>query len=334
MRFRVAVAYARWDGLGLIAPSLENFLDRGGEVQTIFGVANGVTTPDSLLYSIYLQQLYPRHTYAGIIEDEYTNSAFHTKLYEFQFEDATVSIIGSANLTGGGLLRNTELCTELRANTGDPFLARLDSVWDAFCGVAEIVTVERIRALKEQAELGSERDSRENAAPKQGKPYLRPRVALAPKPLFAKVLDLPNAGTKSNILARMDAITDRPNKLYLQILEGETGAQAAGQPGYQIQLPVATLAAYFGVGTDQTRQVSFRFPGETVTVGLTHFENNTHRVRLRPLRDVPRPGIVVFTRVAEDEYQCAIVPQRNYARTIAEKCTEQTRAGARRWGFR
>jgi hypothetical protein len=40
-RFRVAAAYARWDGIGLIASQIENFLAEGGEFQSIYGVSNG-----------------------------------------------------------------------------------------------------------------------------------------------------------------------------------------------------------------------------------------------------------------------------------------------------
>ena len=58
-RVRIAAAYARWDGIGLIATSLETLLKSGGEFQCIYGVNNGVTTPDSFLYSLYLRELYP-----------------------------------------------------------------------------------------------------------------------------------------------------------------------------------------------------------------------------------------------------------------------------------
>lgn len=47
-RLRVAVSYVRCSGLGLLALQLEKFLQDGGEPQTIYGVANGITSPDSL----------------------------------------------------------------------------------------------------------------------------------------------------------------------------------------------------------------------------------------------------------------------------------------------
>ena len=68
-------------------------------------------------------------------------------------------------------------------------------------------------------------------------------------------------------------------------------------------------------------------------VHLTHFGNNTHRVRLRPLRDIKRPAIVVFRRSGANRYDCSVVPAKDYAKILAAKCTEQTRKGARLWGM-
>lgn len=330
-RFRVAVAYARWEGLGLIAPQLEAFLRDGGEFQSIYGVANGVTTPDSLMYSLYLQELYKRHTYAGAIEDKYANSIFHPKFFEFRFSNRTALIIGSANLTGGGLLRNTELSVEIETSHGAPLEKEIEAAWKSIRAGSQQLTLGLVRKLKAQSELASERDRGENQG-RGGKPRLPVSVKASPKPLFAKILGLPSPKTRSKILAKMDPLSVRPRRLYLQVLSSETGGQG-GHLGYQIQLPVATLASFFGVGANQTRKATFRFPNQSVTVNLTHFGNNTHRVRLRPVRDVPRPAVLIFTRLKEDEYACSVVPPQGYAKVLSTKCKEQTRTGARRWGL-
>jgi len=117
-------------------------------------------------------------------------------------------------------------------------------------------------------------------------------------------------------------------------LKYETGGQGDGKNrGYQIQLPVATLAAFFGVGQNESKEASFRFATDTVKVHLTHFGNNTHRVRLRPLQNIARPAIVVFERIGGSKYSCSIVPTKDYAKIVARKCREQTRTGARKWGL-
>jgi hypothetical protein len=132
---------------------------------------------------------------------------------------------------------------------------------------------------------------------------------VSPKPLFAKIFDIPQPAKRSKIFSKMDTLSVRPLRLYLQILSGETGGQVGGEhPGHQIQLPVATLATFFGVGENESKEATFRFTSDTVTVHLTHFPNHTHRVRLRPLRDIQRPAIVIFQRVGPDEYDCSVVP--------------------------
>lgn len=330
-RFRAAVAYARWDGIGLIAPQIEEFLRGGGEFQSIYGVANGVTTPDSLLYGLYLQELYDTHTYAGAIEDKYANSIFHPKFFEFKFSETSIWIVGSANLTGGGFVRNTELGVEVETARGDPFEKQTEAAWKAMRAGSEKLSVGLIRTLQKKSELASERDKGESQTD-QSKPRLAAVVKASPKPLFAKVLELPEPSKRSKIFSKMDTLSFRPAKLYLQILKYETGGHG-GDHGYQIQLPVATLATFFGVGENETREASFRFPGETITVHLTHFGNNTHRLRLRPIRDIARPAIVVFKRIRADEYDCSVVPAKDYAKTLSRKCKEQTRTGARRWGL-
>jgi len=331
-RFRAAVAYARWDGIGLIASQIEILLKVGAEFQAIYGIANGVTTPDSLLYSLYLQELYPTHTYAGTVEDAFVNSTFHPKFFEFTYPDKAIAVVGSANLTGGGLSRNTELDVEIECRRGDKFEKELDAAWNRVRAASKKTTLELIRKLKAQSELGSEQRDNETPSTKSDKPRLVTGAKVSPKPLFAKVFDLALTAKKAKILANLDPITVRPDKLYLQILAGETGAPAAGGIGYQIQLPVATLATFFGVSPAQTKQASFHFGSDVITVHLTHFKNHTHRVRLRPLRDVKRPAIVIFRRTAADEYDCSVVPPKDYAKVLASRCTEQTRGGARKWG--
>lgn len=305
-----------------------------GRYGPIYGVANGVTTPDCLLYSLYLKELYKKHhSFAGAIEDKYSNSIFHPKFFEFRFSKKTVAIIGSANLTGGGLQRNTELGVVFETPHGGSLEKKIEAAWKAMRDVSEPLTLELVRQLKNANELASERD-RGEARGTPAKPKLSVTAKAKPKPLFEKVLGLPKPAVRAKLLAKVDPLSVRPKRLYLQVLRGETGAQMAGDlPGYQIQLPVATLASFFGVGANETREVTFNFPDETVTVRLTHFGNNTHRVRLRPLRDVKRPAIVIFERTDVDEYRCRVVPARDYQRTLGSKCTEQTRAGARRWGL-
>lgn len=334
LRLRISVAFARWDGLGLIATNLEAFLQAGGEFQCIYGVSNGITTLDSLLYSLYLQEVYGGHSYAGALEDEYANTLFHPKLYEFRFKAETIAVIGSSNLTGAGLMRNTELVVEHSAARPSAEEKQLEKFWVDAKKRAKPVTLALIRKLKKSANEGSEKSPAEMPPGYSKKPRLKAPHEANKKPLFHHILKLPKPPVRSKILAKMDALSQGPSKLYLQIFAKETGAAKAGTgKGYQIQLPVATLSAFFGVGPAETKAAKFHFAKHDLVEKLTHFHNNTHRVRLHPLREVERPAIVIFERSGPDEYVCSIVPKAQYAETLKTKCVEQTRKGARCWGI-
>lgn len=319
---RVAMAYASWGGLSLVADAIESFLDRNGQVSTIFGVANGVTTPDALCYSLYLKNKFKTYSEPLGLTWDYSDSAFHTKLLEFGYSDKKVVVIGSGNLTNGGLAANHELAFVATVPIVDELTDSVNRVWDQYEKLSEKVGSPLIQKLSSQKKLGNE-----GRGGRQGE-KLGLKLKRAKKPLFAHILQGGSTTkVKRDTLTQTSELTEKPRRLYLEIL-GETGG------GHQVQLPVETLATFFGVADGTTRNVSFRFSGdERVDVQLTHFENNTHRVRLLPIKSLPRPLVLVFERSDEDVYRVKVVPQSQFGATITRHCTEQTRRGSRRWGL-
>jgi hypothetical protein len=328
---KVASAYARWDGLGLISESLEAFLSTGGKAEFVFGFDNGVTSPDSFLYGLYLTDLFGPSVYLGAVKDGFDNATFHPKVFQFWYRDKAIILVGSANLTGAGLSRNIEVGTEITFQSSEA--NAWNSLWHDIRALSEKVDIEFVRKAKLEGRMSSEASDQTDDKKNSTGLYLDVDAPTAPKPLFSKFLDIKKLRQRTVALRKLDPVSNRPNHLYLQILENETGGQGSGSPGYQIQLPVATLSAFFGVGPAQSQEVVFRFPSEDVRVMLTHFENNTHRVRLRPLRDAARPTVVRFERTGAHEYNCHILPRSQYSAILHTKCTQQTRAGARWWGI-
>src|ERR1035441_2679804 len=328
LQCRVAAAYASWGGLSLVSDALEDFLRRGKKLQTVFGIGNTITTPDALLYALYLKTRYPKQHRARTFEWRYGNSEFHPKYYEFQYPDRLVTVIGSSNLTNGGLAMNHELSVSVTAPPVTAIWRSCDAGWKRLWKRSQDVTPEQIRALRNANALGAEHAKARGSGKSQ---FLDVRLPRAKKPLFRHLIeDEPARQVRHEVLAAADSLTEKPARLFLQILEHETGG------GHQIQLPVATLGAFFGVGKDESKDVVFRFPSlsEEVAVKLTHFENHTYRVRLRPLKEIPRPAIVVFERGAEaGTYDCKVVTAAQYQRTLRLRCSEQTREDSRRWGL-
>lgn len=325
---RVAAAYASWGGLSLVSQALEEFLQRGKRLQTVFGIGNSVTTPDALLYALYLRTRYPNLQRARTFEWEFGNSEFHPKYYEFRYVDRVVTFVGSSNLTNGGLAFNHELSVAVTAPHSDPLSRSCERWWNRLWRKSRDLTPQAIRSMRKENSFGIEPDPDKSSA---GARFIKMRLRRAKIPLFQHLLDdEPTPKIRHQLLAEADSLTEKPAKLYLEILKHETGG------GHQIQLPVASLGAFFGVGKGDTKPTTFRFPqaDETTEVNLTHFGNNTHRVRLRPLKDIPRPAILVFERVPEpNTFDCRIVPPSQYRSTLQRKCPEQTREDSRRWGL-
>ena len=320
---RVAMAYASWGGLSLVAQSLEAFLDRKGTFCSIFGVGNGITTSDALCYAHYLHTKFGEQTESYGFSWDYCDSAFHSKLLEFIYPDRSTIVVGSANLTNGGLAANHELALSVTVPLDDNTVGAAEGVWQGYLQRSTTIDPAFIRKMASKSVLGQEGGDDKRTGKRIGLALER-----AKKPLFAHILegDAPRK-VKHGTLSETSTLSEKPAKLYLEIL-GETGG------GHQVQLPVATLGTFFGVGEGESRDVSFSFyGGDEVNVQLTHFGNNTHRVRLRPIKSLPRPSVLVFERTAEDEYFVQVVPKRDYRRVIRTRCNEQTRAGSRRWGF-
>jgi HKD family nuclease len=330
---RIASAYARWDGLGLISDRLEAFLRDGGNVEFLLGFDNGVTSPDCFLYGLYLSEIFGSRVYCGAMIDEFDNSIFHQKTYQFWSDESATLLVGSPNLTAAGISRNTELGLEVQLGRQSDVAAEVLRSWSEIKNYSRAANIDFVRAAKAEGRLSGEEETEAGARRHKSGKLLDVGAKVAPKPVFTKFLEIQEPRKRDAALRKLDPASQKPKRLYLQVLENETGGTASGGPGYQIQLPVATLSAFFGVGPAQSQQVCFHFGSDEIHVSLTHFENNTHRVRLRPLRDVHRPAIVVFERRTSDQYDCHLVPRKDYGEVLREKCTQQTRVGARRWGI-
>ncbi len=329
---RFAVAFARWEGIGLISSSLEKFLSKSGRFESIYGAANGITTPDALYYGILLRKIFPASIYAGFIEDEYANVSFHPKFYEFRTASSVRVIVGSVNLTGGGLQRNSEVSLEAEFAIGSSEDKILNLHWSALKKKAKSLTPDHVLRLSKSPGAAAEKSSK--TSPKAGKPYLATSTKPSPRPLFEKILGLSSSkqSVKEKILSEFSAISERPRHLYIQILARETGG-TKGKSGSAVQLPVATLGTYFGVARQETRAIKLDFPGETITTNITHFSNNTHQVRIKQIFSIKRPAVLHLERLGGDHFKANFISESSYQTTLKKRCPYQSRKNSRLYGF-
>lgn len=97
----IIVAFAKNSGVLRIKDSLEKFRARGGRVNVYVGVDLGVTSYEALTALLLCTDS------LNVVHSE-KDQTFHTKIYQFLGEEKALIVVGSHNLTGGGLWTNFE----------------------------------------------------------------------------------------------------------------------------------------------------------------------------------------------------------------------------------
>lgn len=115
---RIAVAFASAGGLDLIRGALTQSLASGAHVEFIVGMDLGGTDPDALWALHHLGREHQNlrlyccaHLREGCV--------YHPKLYVMEASDETIAVVGSSNLTEGGLRRNDEVNAVIRGTRRD-----------------------------------------------------------------------------------------------------------------------------------------------------------------------------------------------------------------------
>jgi HKD family nuclease len=109
----IAVAFAKNSGVLRLKGSLENFRERGGIINAYVGVDLGVTSYEALTaLLLYTDSLNVVHSEKG--------QTFHTKIYQFSGKEKGVIVVGSHNLTGGGLWTNFESSAHISVDMSSP----------------------------------------------------------------------------------------------------------------------------------------------------------------------------------------------------------------------
>lgn len=107
---RIAIAFLKYSGIKVIEKSLNQCLKNNGSVEIIAGLDFKTTDPQSMHYLIQLQKSKPNLKFYcyGDKDANKNNIVFHPKIYLFQGKRETTGIVGSTNLTRGGLMTNFE----------------------------------------------------------------------------------------------------------------------------------------------------------------------------------------------------------------------------------
>lgn len=114
---RIAVAWAKKSGMSTLAPFINQIRADGGSVQLITGLSAGGATKQGL--ELALQLCDSVHVVYDVV-----GPTFHPKVYYYRTPGEVRLLVGSNNLTAGGLFRNSEAALEVihqGDDAGEPF---------------------------------------------------------------------------------------------------------------------------------------------------------------------------------------------------------------------
>lgn len=144
----IIVAFAKNSGVLRIKDSLKRFRERGGVVNVYVGVDLGGTSYEALTaLRIYTDSLKVIHSEKG--------QTFHPKIYQLSGKDNDFIVVGSHNLTGGGLWTNFESSVLLsvdRESVSDmqvfkglqDYIVKLNSLGDSVMSIKEQKDIDKL----------------------------------------------------------------------------------------------------------------------------------------------------------------------------------------------
>ena len=359
--FRAAVAFVKRSGVIHLADSLRAFARRG-QIRMTVGVSMGGTSVEGL--ESLLECLNGRGE-VWVFHNE-NGPTFHPKMYVFSSDRNAEIIIGSGNLTQGGLFDNYEASVALTLNLTNPddraLLAGVEAILDAFAdrvpGTAVALSHETLEQLCTAGYVIPEAEMR--------RPTRRPATAIqeygVPPPggqLFRHVAVPPPPPIP---VVRGDGPTPRgfdetPAAFYMTLQQTDAGTgqttpgTAPRSPEIFIPLAARDAAPDFWRWPEAFTEDAQR-PGKrdrtgvpmlvddaVVRVNMTYFAHR-HDLRLRneTLRGAGTVGDVL--RIArtdnapDHDYSVTVIRQGTpeHAQALA-RCAQTARNSQKRWGY-
>ena len=157
-KFCAASAFLNSDGLDIVLPDIRAILDGEGEVSIVHGADFRITDPFAIERLVALSERHVRMTYKVHLGWDLTQShRFHPKLYFWTSDYRSyTAVVGSSNLTYGGLFSNTEVNAIVRGVVGESPVSECLGIFEGLIAHPSLVTpnhgfVEKYTELYERA---------------------------------------------------------------------------------------------------------------------------------------------------------------------------------------
>lgn len=344
--FRSLIAFVSIGGLKLIEDNLLKFLKKKHSfLDWIVGVEQGITSTEVLEYLDYLKSKYPEKVRIRIFTAGSEKDIFHPKIYWLGNKQGYSIIIGSSNLTDGGLLRNFEASTLLElnlANAKDKLVINdLEILWRKFSTPAPPMTAANLIELNNTVvKMLAKQDINERKRLYIEKSKFKHPFASVSKhsAILANIKRLHSdylgkRKLNKSVTAIKTEAKQSPTVLIMDILQETRDTQ--------VQIPVEVLGPFFNISNVSKKNeiiLSEVLDGTVIKMDIRPFisqKNDTHRLEISGIKGLLRPLIIRFMIVGQQEYQYELITKSSLEYNSLNKLLstkgKQIRKNARRW---
>ena len=161
--FHVLSAYLNENGLNHVLNSIQKILDGNGKVSVVHGLYPSITEPRAIRRLTELEMDYTSMKYGVFVDPTRSvEGKFHPKLYLTQSDESDYrAVIGSSNLTRGGLTSNLEINCTLTGSDSSPVIKQCREAIDKIHSdpSTHLPTAEWIDRYEELREVHLKNDS-------------------------------------------------------------------------------------------------------------------------------------------------------------------------------
>lgn len=328
----IVVAFAKNSGVLRIKDALERFRKRGGKINTYVGVDLGGTSYEALTALLL-------HTDSLNVVHSEKGQTFHAKIYQFIGNDKGLVVVGSHNLTGGGLWSNFE--SSLIIPVGGPsaneekilrglkdYFEELTSLKDSFMTISAQDDIDRLlqngyifKEVAEQvrrANAAKEDESRDRLFG-NGAPAKLPHIAFStgvkevvPPPAPSGFISVPRSDDGQTIWFETKSMTGGSRNIL--DLSMKSLVERGNPKGTPFDLGDSIFmrggVEFFGLNptaTDQTKNITLSFEGvdyadNTILFPVGQNANGTWRLQIKGASSSGRRITDAFRAKGEAHY--------------------------------
>lgn len=320
--FRSLVAFISWSGLGFIHEEIEKFYDKGNNISIIIGIS-GEDNSESEVLRYFIERFPEGEFFVFHVPVNYY--LFHPKVYIFSNRNETLVIIGSNNLTQGGLFCNSECYVKLliNHNKDKEIKNSIEELWNSYRFSKKPFNSKNLRRVNNKLF-----DIYQNRRTRKINKRRNTVMDKSLRELFPAIkIPVPKYKFKNNEKKKKYGIVKNRKNLLLEVLK-ETGAG-----GTQVQIPIRVIEEFFNTKTSGHQTIQIKFNNNNIRPAvICHFPNNTHRISFPEIVKYKRPFLLKFIDRGNKLFFVRPLKGNDYKELVI-KCKNRTRKMAKLWGY-